>query len=1005
MADFQTLQVPFVKGLDTRTHPHLLDPPGLTTCKNAQFDQVGLSFRYPYDAIGASVYPSGTLSNVRKLAVVGDELLAFTDGALYSWSATLSKWLSRGEHLAVSTTETPVFGNTNDQVFTDRAQLSGVIVTVTTEVAAGSTLCYLQARDATTGATLIAPTSFGAALTRPRVVALATKILVTWMSGVSLFAKAIDPAAPTFTTAGGTSLTLLIPVAYDIVKDPAADQAVFVACDAAAISYEVGKVTAALAVTTSTKARISDGALALSCSPAAANRVQILRVDNTTGATDRVMGDLLAVTTLADVITEQAIGIVTALTVNQLTGAHRSTADGGFYRCYAFWSVAESSASDDLAASGTSYNYVDTNGTIGTEAVLVYRNGLASRAFDYNGRVFVWTVFAASNNAEPLVAGDTILGFEVPVQSSYYLHRDDGEFFAKAAWSRAGGYGYYTGHLPGVALVSGTTVYGWATTDRSFTDLGGYFNSAGYGDRGPRDVVFTFDSDLARRVVQLGATAYVTGGLILQYDGEGLTEVGFEQFPWYLSIADVAAGSMAAGVYSYKGSLRAVNARGESERSTTAIGRQLAVAVNREVGWWMSRLRVTRKTGSRRPPALELWRTVTNPPVDAPFYLTTSRDPSATGDNGYVANSTTAVLAARDQIDSFTDAILTTKEQHPENGAVLPRFAPPPATIMAATDTRLILAGVAGDPLGIWYSLQRNEGEVAGFHPALRVALPAATGPVTALAILDKTIVAWTATATYVLTGDGFDNTAGGSNYDPRLVPNGLGTGCTSQDTVAVTPVGSFFFGRRGWYRLTSGWDLEYIGAPVEDYNGDSWVAAHAVDVQHQVRVLSSTRMLMFDWLAGQWSEWTETNGRSLAMWRGNAMMADTNVKQQAATLAGITYDLDVETGWFKPSGPQGRNRVRFIEILGELKVAHTRRVRVGVNYVASAYTDDRSIALTGTAGDAAQTRMGPRVQQVQSMRVRVTVSSAGDNVVLTGLALEVAPQKGVRRLNPTNNQ
>lgn len=1051
-ANYETLQVPFIKGMDTRTHPHLIDPPGLTTCKNAQFDEVGLSFRYPFATIGTSIYPSGTISAVRKLAVVNDELLAFTATELYSWSSTLSKWLLRGGHMAVSTAETAVFGNSNDQTFADRAQLGNLIVYVWTEVAAGSVKNYLAAIDATTRATVIAPVALSPASTtsRPRVVAATSVIFVLYVvAGSGLVCGKITPSAPTWTTTPTLGVVSANENNYDAVQFPSTDKVVTITTATGGASYTVSKTDTDLIAVSSVKARISDSVVALSCSPAGNDRVQIIRVDNTTGATDRVMGDLLVLSTLADSIINQPLGIVTALTVNQIACAHRSTTDGGFYRCYVFWSTSEADAVSDNAAAATRYGYVDTSGAIGAEAVLVYRNGVASRAFDYGGHVYVWTTFGVASNAEQLaVAGDLVLGFEVQIQNTNYLYDDTGEFHAKAAWSKAGGFGYYGGHLAGVALVSGTTGYATATTWQGFTDLEGVkvgsFGEgvAAGGDRGPADVVFTFDSDAARRVVQLGQTAYVSGGMIWQYDGDSLTETGFEQFPWFINTADVAAGTLAVGTYNYKLSLRWVNARGESERSTTAIGRAQVVAANREVGWWASRLRVTRKKSSRRRPAIEMWRTVVNAPDDAPYYLVTSRDPSATGDNGYVENDETAVLAVRDQIDSMADFtvagavttyVLINKTAHPENGAVLPRLAPPPATILAVSDARMFLAGIPGEPNRIWYSLTRNDGEIVGFHPALSITLPVETGAVTALAVVDRTLIAWTATATYVVTGDGLDNTGGGANYEARLAPGGRGIGCLSQDSVAVSPVGTFFFSRRGWYRLTSGWDLDFVGAKVDGYNSD-WLASagggsgggggssvviatdalwsvQVVEAQHQIRIGSAApRILVYDWLANEWTEWTEgAAARSLATWRGAAMMATaTDVKQQATTLTGADYDLDIETGWFKPSGPQGRNRVRWIEVLGEFKIAHSRRVRVGVNYTTSAYSDDKTLALTGTAGNAAQTRLGPRVQQVQSMRVRVTVAASaagGDNVILTGLSLEVAPERGLRRGNPSLNQ
>ena len=251
--DWQTVHFSFTSGLDTKAHGYALDPPGLSSCKNIEFDEAGaLRLRKPYASIGVNIYGGGTLSNVRKLAVVGDELLCFTSTTLYSWSETLTAWVSRGEHLAVATTETAVFGNTSDQVFADRAQLGNTIVYVWTEVASSSsTLCYLAARDATTGATLIAPTVFAGTSSRPRVVAADSVIFVTWvLAGTGLVVGSVTPSAPTFTN-GILGIVDASEQNYDVVRHPTADQLVAITRPAGGASYTVAKATTAGVVTSS----------------------------------------------------------------------------------------------------------------------------------------------------------------------------------------------------------------------------------------------------------------------------------------------------------------------------------------------------------------------------------------------------------------------------------------------------------------------------------------------------------------------------------------------------------------------------------------------------------------------------------------------------------------------------------------------------------------------------------------------------------------------------------
>src|SRR5690606_27514311 len=234
--------------------------------------------------------------------------------------------------------------------------------------------------------------------------------------------------------------------------------------------------------------------------------------------------------------------------------------------------------------------------------------------------------------------------------------------------------------------------------------------------------------------------------------------------------------------------------------------------------------------------------------------------PSATGANGYLdADDTTFV-------DHPSDAQLAVRETSPENGAVLENLAPPGATIIAAHGARVFLGGVAGDPRRVWYSKLRGDGEVAAFHDALTVELPIDGGALVALAIMDGILVALCETAIYMLPGEGLDNLGGGTNYGPARSVS-LDVGCRDHDSVATMPAGIVFQSSKGKYLLTRGWTLQYIGAPVVDYDGETVLAAHVDEKQHHVRWLTANRMLVWDYAArsedapGQWAEWTITGG------------------------------------------------------------------------------------------------------------------------------------------------
>ncbi len=84
------------------------------------------------------------------------ELCVFTDTALYSWNAQLSKWVLRGTHLAIDVQEEHRFVTQDDQAESDRAELSNTIAYVW---CVNNTTIYVAALDKSTASVLLAPTA------------------------------------------------------------------------------------------------------------------------------------------------------------------------------------------------------------------------------------------------------------------------------------------------------------------------------------------------------------------------------------------------------------------------------------------------------------------------------------------------------------------------------------------------------------------------------------------------------------------------------------------------------------------------------------------------------------------------------------------------------------------------------------------------------------------------------------------------------------------------------
>ncbi len=995
----QQVVIPFGIGLNQKQDPRALQVPSLTRCLDAAFTEIGgLQTRYPYASIGTDIFGGGSVSDCRRIVENGSELLLFTKTALYSWNAGRSAWVLKGTHLAAKIEESPKFVTPGDQVSADRAELSNTVVYCWTDDVTG----YVAAVDKTTGSVLMSPTALAGSGLRMRVTALTTKIILSFYDGIGgIYCYALDPAAPATALLGASTTLSSVAVGqsagpyYDIVKVPLADTAVYAVSELADTNYTIGTVTSALVVARVAKARNTRSAIAVSCEPTGTS-VQVIRADIGT-----IEGDLITISTLADVYTDQAVGTFAGV-IDQITAAHRSVADSSVYRCYAFWSSGEVATSTDWTSE---YNWVSTGNTLGTAARLVRRLGVASRAFDHDGRVFVWMAFASASG----FSGGGPVEWRAQLQNSYFLYRDDATLHAKAAFARAGGFSATTGHLPGVANVGGSS-YAWCGIERRIIDLGGL--QSGYGARAPRDITVTFDSSEARRCARLGQTLYISGGEILQYDGAGLYECGFHVYPYYFGVTQQLAGNMADGTYTYKCTWRWDNAKGDLDRSTTATTGEVTIAAgpNGVLLPTFLPMHVTHKTRV----AAEVWRTGVNPGADSPFYLVTSKDPAAaTNPNRYLENEPDS--AALDSFqDEFADSVATTKEPSNENGGLLEYLAPPAATIITATADRLFLAGVAGDPHRVWYSRQRHDGEVASFHETLTVEVPRVGGDITAIAVRDGVLYVWRETAVYALPGDGFDNLGGGQNFGPsRLLSSDVG--CVSMEALGATATGYIFKSSKGWYTL-EGAAVQYIGDKISDYDSDTVYAVHVLEGQHQIRCLTSARCLVFDTHVSQWSEWTIADGLHAALWNGTYhYLATGAVKAEQTTYSAVDYGMDIETAWIPLGNIQGFGRVWEIKVLGEYRSDHELRVRLARNWLTSYFQDKAWDPDPTDVGEPLQIEHRPSIQEMQAIKIRLTVTGgvtypdggglpiaiapSGEALKLTNLTLELGLERHLGRL------
>ena len=990
------VQIPIAAGLNQRMDARAKTPPSLDICRDGQFDEIGgIQTRLPYELLGTLAIETGgtiAVADLRRITTNGDELLLWSKTNLYSWSQRTNKWQDRGEHAAITLDEEIVFATNGDQMAGDRAECKGVQYYAWME----GTNVYVAARDSVSKASFVSAQKLTGE-TMPRMVTLVDFVMLFTIVGSALKVRILDPIN-IMTSLAASSLTVIgsgMGANYDVALAAGINYgAVGVARLSPGTSYAAFTTDKFGATVTSTKARTCDGPIACSVT-AAGTQMQVAR---TSGI--NVVGDLITILTLADARTNDAIGS-SADTPTQLTCVYPAV-QASPERCDVYYN----------GTIGVSRkNTITTTGTLGTDALFQGLLAMASKAFarPLDPHSYVWGF---------VDAGGATFGF---LQSQYILFRDDGRVMARSRIGNAQSQiqtNSLIGYLPVVQPTANADEFAFLGVFKRLLTPIGSFQHPAFTARAPRDVIIAFDSNAARRTAKFGKTLYVTGGLVLQYDGVQLTELNFCIGPSGPSMVDlgiVVSQGLDAGSYNYESTLRSVNATGEVDRSSSYSLRTVTVlqdhqtssGANGSTQYWY-----TRKVGV----TVEMWRSGNN--LASPLYLVSSNDPTAVNPNGYISIDKTAIFCAT-FVDTFRDASITSNEAHPEAGTgQLPALPPPPATIIRATNQRLFLTGIAGLPNTIYYSKYRAENKVAAFNDQLLIDVPPVGGKITGLTFIDYTIILFRETAIYAFAGQGVDDTGGGSNFElVRTCTTDVGA--INQESLITTDSGIVFKSSKGWHLLDRSLSVQFIGSGISKFDSETIQAAHIVPGQHQLRVMTSNRALMFDNVANQWCEWTIVNAIGATIWQNQHVYLSSTagvLRQRTDFVNGVTYGLDIETAWIKLADIQGFARVQKYQFVGEYQSAHHLRFRFAYNYKYDGagnpfYIDDVYwTPYPVIAGSVLQVQVSPSLQQIESVKVRITASNPAENgtaptvgasIKLTGIAMEVGIKKGLYKLLP----
>lgn len=1020
----QVVTLPFALGVDTKTDDKQVAAGKLTMLENGIFTTLKqLQKRNGYTALPRSVMTTAgfsRLSTASALTSYRDELLAIgrsttapTDERLFSYSDGSTEWVDKGALTACSASTVSVSRSTVNRTCVDGTTTATGLQVYAWEEAGAIRYSVL---DTVSGQLVLSSGLVAATGTRPHVVQYGSGALIYYINASVMYVRtflpnlgaSLTPAVSLTGAAPGDVNTVTATVSRQTYDVTLAGSIILLAFmnDAGTITvrrYDSGNAIAPAEQRTITPTALSS-VLAIAADTVN-DRVFVLignagtsaRLEYTT--TDILLSDPFVGLSLQG--TSSATEEWTQLGLVAVSDADPS------YR-WRFWATRRDTSTNRYRTTGYTYSPPQQ----------IFGLSLASKPWVYGGRAFVALSYDSQTTGSPsglqnqiIVVSDS--NISDPVARLLYT--------ASAGRPTTAATGQAT--LPSVVDVGGDLV--------RFATLEAGTVGAPVGDvqtvSGVTSVSIDFSSSpLVDNRSELGGSLIFGGGLPTMYDGVGVVELGFMLWPDECTATLSAGGSLSTGAYQWVAVYEWTDNNGFVHRSAPSLPTSATAASGDQATLAVSCLPLSRKD-ARAPVQIVLYRTLANGSV---FYRASSL--TAPTNN----NPSTFTVSI---VDGLSDATLATRPQLYTTGGVVENI--PPGALDGLAVHRGRLWGVdATNRLRLWFSRQVQAGAPVEFSDVLVFDVDARGGDVVALASLDDKLIVFKRSQIFMVAGQGPDATGSQNDFSDAILVT-TDAGCLDARSIVTTPAGLMFQSAKGIYLLDRSLSVSYVGADVESYNDATVESAQLTPTANQVRfVLSSGVALVFDYLVGQWSVFTNHPAVDSAVWLDTFcwLRGDGTVMREDPTRHdddGAFVSLKARTSWIVfeqtgaptvaagggrgPSALQGFQRARRLLVLGEYAGAHRLRVQVGFDY-SPAPLQDVTITPTTPApygegptyGDETpyggdwrlyQWRVDLVRQKCQSVQVTISDERNGDassaGVRLSALSLELGVKPGTTRV------
>lgn len=995
----QNAVFPLAKGVDTKTDPKQLVAGTMEVLENAIFVSPGqFKKRNGYQALAS-------ISNPKGLGVLNDELVAFGNNSVYSYSPGDGSFVSS----KISPTTPTAIDFQGMQLKTYRAlanyddnaeccsayHSNGLQAFVVNGTSQNS---YFTIIDYNTNATLLDPIVFvSSAIIASKVYTIGNYFIIFYFQGTSVKYIAVPVNKTSGSLAAAVTIASNLPASGQTIDACVNNNILYMAWGLSSTGVGVAKLDTSLTLIATAIPLPDTISKAVSITPdATLSRLSISYFSGS--AVKYLQSDFLFNTLSPSTLVETINNVITIVSIiNNNAG-------------YIYYEIAVSG----LDAGAFYNNYIKrstiTAGVAGSVAVWVRSVGINSKPFVAlaNGSN-VTCIMVGYNGHQPALGQGT--DFILNTSAVVIGKLAPGNCFGVTSKNSAS----VMSNPVEVNAIS-TSLF---TSSFLRADFGYAYLGAQYSTYGAYGVTFDFDDIESYQNATAANNLHVVGGILGMYDGQNFVEHGFNIIAEPVTSAtasyDMMTTNFDTGDYSYQIVFEWIDAQGNFHQGVPSSVFTVSITgPQTQIALVVPTLRLTQKD--------KVFLSVYRNTLAAP---TVFNRIVSTVTSTQLNDPTAASITVN---DIYPDSTVESQQLIYTTGGVVPDYSVPSPKLVVGYRNRLAVLP-SETPNILWISKNIVQGIPAipvEFSAFFTIQVNTLGGDITAFSQMDEKGVIFKKNSIFYFVGDGPTDTGSSNDISiPQQIPTDSGT--ANQRSILLMHDGIMYQSENnGIYLLDRSLNVSYIGAPVEAYNGSIVLSSKILPNSTQVRfLLDSGVALVYDYYAKQWSVFTNHSGVDAVIYDTNYTYLSSGGVALEETEGeysdnGSFITMRLKTGWLSFAGIQGFQRVWKMLMLGEYKSSHQLLVSIAYDFNPNVFQtvqfnpadifDNPLYGADATYGDSTpyggtypleQFTIYPIIQRCEAMQVTiedVENDVVGESYAISSLAFEIGVEGGLQR-------